>query len=409
MRQTNGGTIPQKHLAVVTGTRAEYGLLRPVIQKLLKSDKIVPEVIATGAHLSAEYGYTVEELRADGIPLAAELNILKFGHGPLALADTVADALQQFARWFVENRPDAVLVLGDRYEIFAAAQAAAMTGVPIAHISGGDVTQGAADDYYRHCITKMAALHFPSCAESARRVIRMGEAPENVYQVGGLGDENIRTIPKMGRAELSQSIGFDLGAPYALVTYHPETAGGADPAAQSDALLGALDAVGRKTGLHWLITKANADAGGEVINQKLDAWAAARPGQAVVFTSLGVKRYLSAMQYAAAVVGNSSSGVVETPTFGVPAVNIGARQGGRIVCENVLCCAAQRAAIEDALETALTPEFAARAQKTISPYHGGDTSGRIVEILEQRLFAPGFGAPKGFYDGPAEGNESANR
>ncbi|MCI2047004.1 MAG: UDP-N-acetylglucosamine 2-epimerase [Faecalibacterium sp.] len=402
MQQKNSGTT-KKHLAVITGTRAEYGLLRPVIQKLLKSDKIIPEVIATGAHLSPEYGHTVDEIRADGIPLAAELDILKFEHGPLALADTVAYTIQQFARWFTENRPDAVLVLGDRYEIFAAAQAAAITGVPIAHISGGDVTRGAADDYYRHCITKMAALHFPSCAAYARRVVRMGENPADVYNVGGLGDENIRTMPKMALEELSESIGFDLHAPYALVTYHPETAGEADPAAQSDALLGAMDAVGHKTRLHWLITKANADTGGEIINRRLDAWAAARPGQAVVFASLGVKRYLSAMQHAAAVVGNSSSGVVETPTFGVPTVNIGSRQAGRIVCQNVLCCAARQKEIEAALQTALTPEFTARAHQTVSPYYGGDTSGRIVAILEERLFAPGFGAPKGFYDGPTDG------
>jgi GDP/UDP-N,N'-diacetylbacillosamine 2-epimerase (hydrolysing) len=391
----------KKHLAVVTGTRAEYGLLRPVIQKLLKSDKIIPDVIATGAHLSPEYGHTVDEIRADGIPLAAEIDILKFGHGPLSLADTVAYTIQQFARWFVENKPAAVLVLGDRYETFAAAQAAAMTGVPIAHISGGDVTLGAADDYYRHCITKMAALHFPSCTAYAERVIRMGEAPENVYNVGGLGDENIRTMPKMSLAELSESIGFDLcAAPYALVTYHPETAGGADPAAQSDALLCAMDTIGKESGVHWLITKANADAGGEIINRKIDAWVSARTESAISFASLGVKRYLSAMQSAAFVAGNSSSGVVETPTFGVPTVNIGSRQAGRLICENVICCPAEQTAMEAAMRQALSPEFRAKASAAVSPYNGGNTSGRIVEVLEQRLFAPVFGAPKGFYDGP---------
>ena len=391
----------KKRLAVVTGTRAEYGLLRPVIHKLLNSNKIIPLVIATGAHLSAEYGHTIDEIEADGVPVAARLDILTHGHGPLALPDTVADAIGQFARWFAAERPDAVLVLGDRYEIFAAAQAAAMMDVPIAHISGGDVTLGAADDYYRHCITKMAALHFPSCEVYARRVIRMGEAPGNVYNVGGLGDENIRTMPKMDLDALSESIGFDLHAPYALVTYHPETAGGASPAAQSDALLAAMDAVGQKTGLRWLITKANADAGGEVINRKIDAWVAARPGKAIAFTSLGVKRYLSAMEKAAFVAGNSSSGVVETPTFGVPAVDIGERQAGRIRCANVLHCAADTVDIIAAMETALSPAFAAKAHATVSPYNGGDTSGRIVAVLEERLFEPGFGAPKGFYDGPA--------
>jgi GDP/UDP-N,N'-diacetylbacillosamine 2-epimerase (hydrolysing) len=389
----------KKRLAVITGTRAEYGLLRPVIEKLLKSDKIIPLVIVTGAHLSAEYGHTADEIDADGIPVAARIDILKFGHGPLALADTVAYALRQFARWFAENRPDAVLVLGDRYEIFAAAQAAAMTGVPIAHISGGDVTYGAADDYYRHCITKMASLHFPSCEAYARRLVRMGENPASVYNVGGLGDENIRRMEKLSRAALSESLGFDLGAPYGLVTYHPETAGGADPAAQSDALLAAMDAVSADTGLHWLVTRANADAGGEIINRKLDAWAKTRPGTAAVYTSLGVKRYLSAMQYAALVAGNSSSGVVETPTFGVPAVDIGLRQAGRLPCDNILHCPAAAGEIAAAMETALTPLFRKRAARAVSPYNGGDTSGRIVRILEQKLRAPDFGAPKGFYDG----------
>ena len=227
-----------KTLAVVTGTRAEYGLLRPVIQKLLKFDDFILKVLVTGAHLAPEFGNTVQEIEADGVPIAARIPILKFGTGPLATADTVAYTIQQFSRWFWEHKPDAVLVLGDRYEIFAAAQAAAMTGVPIAHISGGDVTLGAADDYYRHCITKMAHLHFPSCAEYARRVIRMGEAPDTVFNVGGLGDENIRTMPKMSREELSESLGFDLSGPFALVTFHPETAGGASPTQQVAQLLG---------------------------------------------------------------------------------------------------------------------------------------------------------------------------
>ena len=389
----------KKRLAVITGTRAEYGLLRPVIFKLLQSDKIQPLVLVTGAHLSAEYGNTVTEIEADGVPIAARLNILTHGHGGLWLAETVQDTIGQFSRWFYENKPDGVLVLGDRYEIFAAAQAAALTGVPIAHISGGDVTLGAADDYYRHCITKMAALHFPSCEDSTRRLLRMGENPAIVHNVGGLGDENIRALPRMELDELSESIGFDLHRPYALVTFHPETAGGADPAAQSDSLLAAMQAITDETGLHWLITKANADAGGQIINAKIDDWVAAHPGEALAVTSLGVKRYLSAMAKASLVAGNSSSGVVETPTFGVPTVDIGDRQNGRIRCENVLHCDADAASITAALRTALTPAFAEKAHAAVSPYYGGDTSGRMVKILETALYDPDFGAPKGFYDG----------
>lgn len=396
---SGAASMEKKTLAVVTGTRAEYGLLRPVIEKLLHSEKITPLVVVTGAHLEASYGNTVSEIEKDGVPIAARIPILKFGEGREATADTVAYTIQEFTRWFLENRPAAALVLGDRYEIFAAAQAAAYAGVPVVHISGGDVTLGAADDWYRHCITKIAHLHFPSCEEYAKRVIRMGESPETVFNVGGLGDENLRTMPKMNAQQLSESLGFDFAHPFGLVTFHPETAGGKDPKAQMDALLEAMSAVTKKTGIHWLITKSNADAGGLELNRMIDEWADAHRDTAAAYTSLGVVRYLSAMRLAALVAGNSSSGVVETPTMGVPTVNIGDRQKGRIICQNVIGCPADKENIEKALEKALDPAFAAAARKTVSPYNGGETSRKIVDILEEKLFEPDFGSPKAFYDG----------
>ncbi len=391
--------MEKKTLAVVTGTRAEYGLLRPVLEKLLRSEKITPALIVTGAHLEEAYGNTVSEIERDGMPIAARIPILKFGQGREATADTVAYTIREFTRWFLQAKPDAALVLGDRYEIFAAAQAAAYAGVPVVHISGGDVTLGAADDWYRHCITKIAHLHFPSCEEYARRVIRMGEAPKTVFNVGGLGDENLRTMPKMNAQELSESLGFDLTRPFGLVTFHPETAGGKDPKAQMEALLKAMSAVTEKTGLRWLITKSNADAGGLDLNRMIDEWAGANRDTAAAYTSLGVVRYLSAMSLAALVAGNSSSGVVETPTMGVPTVNIGDRQKGRILCQNVIGCPADKAQIQAALEKALEPEFVLQARRTVSPYNGGETSRRIVDILEEKLFCTGFGSPKEFYDG----------
>ncbi len=391
--------MQKKQIAVITGTRAEYGLLRPVLHKLLKDDEIILFVIATGAHLSADYGNTVAEIEADGIPIAARLHILTHGSGTLALPDTVADAIAQFARWFGANKPDLALVLGDRYEIFAATQAAAMMGVPVAHISGGDVTMGAADDYYRHCITKMAHLHFPSCAQYAQRVIQLGEAPETVHNVGGLGDENIRKMPKMPLAALSESIGFDLrSAPYALVTFHPETAGDVDPTAQMQALLCAMAQFSAVHNIRWLITKANADAGGAALNAMIDEFTAQHSDKAIAFTSLGVMRYLCAMQHAAFVAGNSSSGVVETPSFGVPTLNIGERQRGRIICDNVLCCAAEFAEILQGFSTVTSPDFIAKARQTVSPYNGGDTAGKIVRAIKQALATPDFGKPKAFYD-----------
>ena len=384
--------MPKKTVAVITGTRAEYGLLRPVLQKMQKSKILSPRLVVTGAHLSAAFGNTVGEIEADGIAIAARIEILKFGCGRLATARTVAYAIDKFSEYFTAHRPDAVLVLGDRYEIFAAGTAAALLEIPLAHISGGDVTYGAADEYFRHCLTKMASIHFPSCETYARRLIAMGENPATVHNVGGLGDENLRNLPLMDRDALAKSIGFDLSAPFALVTYHPETAGGASPVMQFQALLSALE----KTSLRCIFTKANADAGGTEINAAIDAACAAQPQRFIAFTSMGVVRYLSAMRFAALVIGNSSSGVVETPTLGVPTVNIGDRQKGRIVCDNVLCCGAGEAEISTAIAAALTPAFATKAKATVSPYTGTNTSGKIVALLEDFVIQPC--TPKAFYD-----------
>ena len=380
-------------ITVVTATRAEYGLLRPVVQKIAASDVLDLQLVVTGAHLCPRLGETVHEIEADGLPIAARLPIFT-DNADEPVAKTIARTMEIFDNHFAAHRPDAVLLLGDRFEIFAVAAAAAARHIPIAHISGGDVTLGAADEYYRHCISKMAAVHFPSCADSAARLVRMGEAPGTVFCVGGLGDENIRTMPKMGRRELCDSTGFPLMQPFALVTYHPETAPDAgSPAAQVQALCAAMAAV---DGVFWLITGSNADAGGEVCTRMMQAFAAAHPDRAGFVQSLGLRRYLSAMEYAALVAGNSSSGVVETPTFRVPTVNIGSRQTGRIICQNVLCCAAAAPAIEAALHRALTPEFSAVAHAAQSPYNGGDTSGKICRVLAQFDFAK----PKTFYDGP---------
>ena len=284
-----------KNITIITSTRAEYGLLRPVIQKVAAAQDLQLQLVVTGAHLCARFGNTIQEIEADGLPIAARLPIFEEENPNEPVALTIARTITVFDGYFAAHRPDAVLLLGDRFEIFAVATAAAARHIPITHISGGDVTLGAADEYYRHCITKMAALHFPSCAESAARLVRMGEAPETVFCVGGLGDENIRTLPKMTRQELCASTGFDLMQPFAIVTYHPETSAAAgDPAAQADALCAAMEAV---PGVFWLITGSNADAGGAVCTAKMQAFAAAHPQRAGFINSLGLKRYLSAMQF----------------------------------------------------------------------------------------------------------------
>ena len=389
MKRLNCDTV-----ALITSTRADYGLLRPVAHKLAAAGR--QQLVVTGAHLCERLGNTVSEIEADApaVNIAARLPIFREKDPDEPVGRTIARTIQVFDEYFAAHRPGCVLVLGDRFEIFAVAAAAAARYIPIAHISGGDVTLGAADEYYRHCISKMAAVHFPSCADSAARLVRMGEDPARVFCVGGLGDENIRAMPKMSREELCNSTGFDLMQPFALVTFHPETAAGApDPAVQSEALCQAMEAV---PGVFWLITGSNADAGGAVCTARMQKFAADHPDRAGFINSLGLRRYISAMKYTALVAGNSSSGVVETPSFGVPAVNIGSRQAGRILCANVIGCGGAKADIEAALHKALTPEFKAEAAKAVSPYYGGDTSGKIVKVLERFDFSQG----KTFYDGP---------
>lgn len=382
-----------RSICVVTATRAEYGLLRPVVQKLAASDDLQLRLVVTGAHLCPRLGLTVTEIEKDGFAIDARLPIFT-DDAAEPVAQTLARTLTVFDEYFAQNAPDCLLVLGDRFEIFAVATAAAARHIPIAHISGGDVTLGAADEYYRHCISKMAAVHFASCADSAARLVRLGEAPDRVFCVGGLGDENIRTLPKLSREALCASTGFALMQPFALVTYHPETSADAgSPAAQCQALCRAMESV---PGIFWLMTGSNADAGGQVCSDTLRAFAAAHPDRAGFVQNLGLQRYLSAMQYASLVAGNSSSGVVETPTFQVPTVNIGKRQAGRLICANVLGCAPDADAIAETMRKALSPEFAAVAATAKSPYNGGDTSAKICAVL--RSFD--FSAPKSFYDGP---------
>ena len=385
-------------IAVVTGTRAEYGLLSPVIKKIQKAEKLELQLIVTGSHLSAQHGETVKEIEKDGVPVFAKIPIIKFENTPQGTAQTTGYAIQAFAQQLEESKPDAVLVLGDRYEVFAAATATAVLGIPLVHISGGDVTLGAQDEFFRHAVSKMAKLHFPSNEESAHHLCRMGEEPFRVHNVGGLGDENIRNTKLPTKAELEQSINFDLSGEFALVTYHPETVQGANPKKQMQELLNALNAY---PNLKLLFTKANADAGGDIINTMLDEYCAEREN-AVAVASLGLQRYLCAMQACSVVIGNSSSGVVETPTFKKPTVDIGDRQAGRHRSANVIHCGATQAEITKAIETALSKQFAQTASTAVSIYDGGDTSGQIVQILTQWLECETFAKAKQFYDGGCE-------
>jgi GDP/UDP-N,N'-diacetylbacillosamine 2-epimerase (hydrolysing) len=383
-------------VAVATGTRAEYGLLRPVLQKM-PAGGLQPRLLVTGAHLAPRHGLTVRDIEADGFAIAARLDILSapVPPGRMGTACRTALALRLFIDTLAAEAPEALLALGDRYEMLAAGQAAALLDIPVVHVSGGDVTCGADDDWFRHCLTKLAKLHFPSCEAYRRRIIRMGEAPGRVFNVGGLGDENIRSLPLPLPAEALTAAGIALAAPYALVTLHPQTAGGLPAGCLASRTLAALDAVPE---LNVLFTGSNSDAGGVEIDKIICDYCANRPNTVWV-ASLGTPYYLGLMRGAALVLGNSSSGVVETPSLGVPAVDVGTRQQGRVTGQNVLHCPAEAGAIEDAVRTALTPDFVRRARAAVSPYRGADTSGSIVRITSEFLASGRLRQPKVFHDG----------
>ena len=383
-----------KKIMVVTSTRADYGLLRPVVKRIYDSDKLELCLVATGTHLMEKYGNTVEEIEKDGFPIAHRVDIMKFGSGEYETAQTIAYTIQAFSQLLMKDRPDMMIVLGDRYEIFAVATAAATLSVPLAHISGGDVTVGAKDDFYRHCITKMANLHFPSCPDSTQRVIQLGENPATVYNVGGLGNENIHNVPLLSLEELEESLGFENLVPFALITYHPETQKGTKPTDEMAKMLSALD----ETDINLIFTKSNADAGGEELNKMVDEYCQKNSHRAKAFFSLGLKRYLSAMKYTSLVLGNSSSGVVETPAFGTPTVNIGDRQKGRFIAENVIQTTGETDSILAGIRRALSDEHKEICKNVTNPYYAGCiASEEIVKTVTEYVYAP-HNTIKTFYD-----------
>ncbi len=377
-------------IAVVTGTRAEFGLLFPVIKRISEDGGLSLSLIVTGSHLCPAFGETVKEIEKAAVPIAKRIDILPNADKTPA-TEAAAIALREFSLYFKETKPDIVLLLGDRYEIFAAATAAAMCDIPLAHISGGETTEGAKDEFFRHCITKMSALHFAATEVYRKRIIQLGEQPENVYFAGSLGAENIMTLPVIPKKELSEDIGFDVERDFLLCTYHPETLCGVEPRAGVRELLAAIEAVG----LPVLFTAANADDGGAEINEEIRSYCE-KSRNAKLVNSLGVVRYLSVMRYCRAVAGNSSSAIVESPTLKKPAVNIGARQTGRIKGDNNIDCDTERGAIEAAIRKAVSDEFQRSVENMVSPFGKGGASGIIVGVIKERLSS--LSAKKTFYD-----------
>jgi UDP-hydrolysing UDP-N-acetyl-D-glucosamine 2-epimerase len=386
-------TNPPRRICVVTGSRAEYGILYWLLQEIRSDPLLTLQIVATGSHLSPEFGLTYKTIEADGLRIDRKVEVLMSSDTAIGTSKAVGLGVIGFADALSDLEPDIIVVTGDRFEILAAAQAAFFTGIPLAHISGGEVTLGAIDDGIRHCITKMSRYHFVAAERYRQRVIQLGELPQAVFNVGDPALDNVVRLKLMTRDELAASLDFDLTAPYLLTTYHPVTAGTGDSLLGMQALLDALDAYPTHS---VVLTRPNADAGARALTGMIEEYASVRPNRVKIFTSLGQLRYLSAVRHCAAVVGNSSSGIVEAPAMGKPTVNIGPRQHGRLKATSIIDCDEVSGTITTALNKALSPSFAARAAQTTSLYGNCSASIRIKELLATLDTRRHFAKP--FYD-----------
>ncbi|WP_330368083.1 UDP-N-acetylglucosamine 2-epimerase [Butyrivibrio sp. MB2005] len=385
----------KKQIGVLTATRAEFGLLKPLIISLMKADFCDVKVLVTGAHLTAAFGNTYKEIEEAGIPIAAEIECVSEGDSQADISNNMAMALTGFGKYFADNYLDLLIVLGDRYEALSVCIAAMNAEIPIAHIHGGEITQGLIDEAIRHSITKMSQLHFVCTEVYRNRVIQMGENPCRVFNVGALAVENIRNTYYISKEELGKDIGIDLSRDYAVVTFHPVTLEANSGVEQFDQLMCALDEFPE---MSFVITKANADAGGRHINQKIDEYADIR-SNVIAVTSLGVRRYLSAVKESTVVIGNSSSGIIEAPCLHIPTVNIGDRQKGRLMPESVLCCEPDKESIVNTIKQAISDDFREKVKAMTNPFGDGNTSARITEIIRETFEKSGkINIKKDFYD-----------
>lgn len=388
-----------KKIAVITATRAEYGLLYPVIKALreYESEGLKIELVVTGTHLVDSYGKTVEDIKNDGIRIDKQVSIPVNSETKLDIARNQSRTLDVFATLFDQEQYNAVCLLGDRYETLMIAIAAQDLHIPIVHLYGGDITEGALDESIRHSITKMSYLHFPTNEISRQRIIQLGESPNMVFNFGAPGTDNIISIEKMTKEEALSSVGLN-DCKYAICTYHPVTLEDGDIKYQ---IMEFIDALSEFKEYEFIVTKSNADQGGSLINSILDIEAEKRKN-IHVFGSLGIRRYLSLMKYAEAVIGNSSSGIMEAPSFHIPTVNIGDRQRGRLQAESTINCLPDKASIVCAITAAFSDETKNKCKSVISPYGVGDSghkiAGKIIEIFEQPV-----DLKKHFYDFMKEG------
>ena len=368
-----------RKVCVVTGTRAEYGLLSRLMWLIRADHDLTLQIIATNMHLSPEFGLTYKEIEADGFTIDEKVPMPKLADTSNGIVKSMAVELSGIADAYEELRPDLIVLLGDRYEMLIAATAALVYKIPIAHIHGGEITEGAFDDAIRHAITKMSHLHFTSTEEYRRRVIQLGEQPDRVFNVGSLGVENIKKMTLMSKDEIEKSLGFELNKKTVIATYHPVTLTKGNNRIEMDEFLTALD---EEKNIRILFTMPNSDTGGEYISEKINEFVARNKERAIAFISLGVKRYLSAMSHVAAVIGNSSSGIIEVPSLGIPTLNIGDRQKGRVICDSIISCHSNKDSIRNGLKKVLSEEMAEIAKEVRNPYEKENTAQSIFNVIK---------------------------
>lgn len=368
----------KRKICVITGSRAEYGLLKPLITELKKDKRAKLQVIVTGMHLSPEFGLTYKEIEKDGIKIDEKIEILLSSDTSIGISKAMGLGMISFSESFNRLKPDLIIGLGDRFELFSAVSVAVIFGIPIAHIHGGEITEAAFDDCLRHAITKMSNLHFTSTEVYRKRVIQMGENPKRVFNVGALGVDNIKKMKLLSKKKLENELNFKIDKPTFLVTYHPVTLERNSSEKQFKELLLALDHL---KDYKVIFTKPNADTDGRIIIKMIDDYVEKNRERCLVFTSLGQLKYLSTLKYINAMIGNSSSGIIEMPFFKKPTVNIGDRQKGRMLANSVILCEPNKQSIIDAVEKGLDLKFKRSMRDINNIYGDGNSAVKIKKHL----------------------------
>lgn len=385
----------KKIISLLTSTRAEYGLLRPIIQNLNEISDFDVRIVVTGAHLSSEFGLTYKEIENDGFKIDEKIEIILNSDSASSISKSMGIAMSSFADYFEVLNPDLLIVLGDRYETLAVAITAMNQRIPIAHLYGGETTEGALDESFRHAITKLSFLHFTSTEKYRKRVIQLGEDPTRVFNVGAIGIENIKNEKLLTKEELMLNLNIDLNKPFAVVTFHPVTLESNGSLNQAENL---LEVCKNYKDMNFIFTKANADNEGRTINKAIERYSIEN-NNIILFDSLGTKKYLSALKYCEMIIGNSSSGLIESPSFGIPAINIGDRQKGRLQGDNVINCLPTKISIQEAINLASQTTFKITAKNAYNPYGDGNTSNKIVDVLKEYLLNDNrIELKKRFYD-----------